>query len=182
MHNIPVNFQPTYDPFSVQPMRDELIAVGFEELYEPEDIDKAVNQNEGKTVFIMVNSVCGCAAGSARPGASLALQHKMIPDTLYTVFAGQEKAAVDRLRREHLADFPPSSPSMALFKNGEVIFMLHRYQIEGRSAGQIAEILTQVFEEHCTNQGPSISPEQFAQVEHAKACGSKIPLFKEESV
>lgn len=177
MQNIPLNFQPTYDPFAVQPMRDELVAVGFEELMEPEDIDKAIRENGDQTVFIMINSVCGCAAGSARPGASLALQHKTIPDKLYTVFAGQEKAAVERLRREHLNEFPPSSPSMALFKNGKALFMLHRYQIEGRSAEQIAEVLKQVFDEHCGNTGPSISPEQFAEVVHAKACGSKIPLF-----
>ncbi|MCA9741793.1 MAG: BrxA/BrxB family bacilliredoxin [Deferribacteres bacterium] len=177
MQNIPLSFQPTYDPFSVQPMRDELVAVGFDELMEPEDIDAAIQNNAGKSVFIVINSVCGCAAGSARPGASLALQHKTIPDKLYTVFAGQEKAAVDRLRRQYLSEFPPSSPAMALFKDGEAIFMLHRYQIEGRNAQQIAEILMQVFQEHCSNEGPSIPPEQFEKVVHAKACGSKIPLF-----
>ncbi len=177
MTQFPISAQPTYDPFAVQPMRDELVAVGFEELMTSEDVDDAISNSPDQTVFVMVNSVCGCAAGSARPGASMALQNSVIPDKLTTVFAGQEKLAVDRLRREHLGQFPPSSPCMALFKNGEVVFMLHRYEIEGRNAGQIAEILVQAFEEHCERPGPSIAPEDFAKVQHARACGSKIPMF-----
>lgn len=179
MNHFPIGMQPTYDPFAVQPMRDELIAVGFEELYTPEDVDRALTENPDRTVLVVINSVCGCAAGSARPGASLALQHKTIPDRLYTVFAGQEKEAVEHLRRKYLSEFPPSSPSMALFKNGEVVFMLQRYQIEGRTAEEIAEILKEVFDAHCSARGPSISPEQFAQVERARICGSKIPLFRD---
>jgi putative YphP/YqiW family bacilliredoxin len=166
-----------YDPEAVQPMRDELVAVGFTELLTPEEVDNAIKEKDDKTVLVMVNSVCGCAAGSARPGVSLALQHKTIPDKLYTVFAGMEREAVDRTR-QHIAGFPPSSPSIALFKNGELIYFMQRYDIEGRRKEQIAETLKEVFDEVCSNKGPSISPENFAKIEYAKMCGSKIPLFK----
>jgi putative YphP/YqiW family bacilliredoxin len=168
---------PMYDQNAVQPMRDELVAVGFEELLTPEDVDKAINDNDNKTVLVMINSVCGCAAGSARPGVSLALQNNIIPDKLYTGFAGQERDAVDRIR-QHINGFPPSSPSLALFKNGELIHFVPRMNIEGYSPEQIAANLKNVFNENCSAKGPSITPEQFAQVENAKSCGSKIPLFK----
>ncbi len=176
MFNI-ISRPPMYDPEAVQHMRDELVAVGFTELLSTEEVDKAVKVNDDKTVLVMVNSVCGCAAGSARPGVSMALQNKNIPDKLYTVFAGMEREAVDRAR-QYVSGFPPSSPSVALFKNGELIYFMQRYDIEGRSHKEIAATLTSVFDELCSNQGPSISPENFAQVIHAKMCGSKIPLFK----
>ena len=101
----------------------------------------------------MVNSVCGCAAGSARPGVSLALQNDVIPDKFYTGFAGQERDAVDRIRH-HISNFPPSSPSIALFKNGSLIYFMPRYEIEGRDALYIAEVLKDVFNEHCQASGP----------------------------
>ena len=168
---------PMYDPEAVQPMRDELVAVGFAELLTPEEVDKAVKVNDDETTLVMINSVCGCAAGSARPGVSLALQHKTIPDKLYTVFAGMEREAVDRAR-QYITNFPPSSPSIALFKNGELIYFMQRYDIEGRGKEEIAKALITTFDEHCSKKGPSISPEDFAKVEYAKMCGSKIPLFK----
>ena len=168
---------PMYDQDAVQPMRDELIAIGFEELLTAEDVDKAIKNNNDKTVLVMINSVCGCAAGSARPGISLALQNDIIPDKLYSGFAGQERDAVDRIR-QYIKDFPPSSPSIALFKNGELVHFVPRLNIEGYSAEQIANDLKNVFNQNCSAKGPSITPEQFAQVENAKACGSKIPLFK----
>jgi putative YphP/YqiW family bacilliredoxin len=169
---------PMYDQDAVQPMRDELIAVGFEELLTAEDVDNAIKNNDNKTVLVTINSVCGCAAGSARPGVSLALQSDIIPDKLYTGFAGQEKDAVERLR-QHIKDFPPSSPSIALFKNGELVHFMQRLNIEGYTAEQIAVNLKNIFNEHCSAKGPSITPDQFSQVIHAKQCGSKIPLFKE---
>lgn len=172
-----LNNQPTYDPVAVQPMRDELIAVGFQELQTVEDVDNAINQKDDKTVLLVINSVCGCAAGSARPGVCEALQNNVIPDRIVTGFAGQDKLAVAYVREKYLAQFPPSSPMMALFKNGEVVFLLPRHHIEGRSAQQIADILRQAFNEHCANEGPSITPEQYAQVVHARMCGSKIPRF-----
>ena len=167
---------PMYDQDAVQPMRDELVAVGFEELLTAKDADNAIKNNEDKTVLIFVNSVCGCAAGSARPGVSLALQNDIIPDKLYTGFAGQERDAVDRIR-QYIKGFPPSSPSIALFKNGEMIHFVPRLDIEGYSAEQIAANLKNVFNNHCSAKGPSITPEQFEQVQYAKSCGSNIPLF-----
>lgn len=167
---------PMYDQDAVQFMRDELVAVRFNELLTPEEVDNAINVKDDKTVLVMINSVCGCAAGSARPGVSLALQNTVIPDKIYTGFAGQERDAVDRIR-QYIKGFPPSSPSVALFKNGELIYFMQRMDIEGYSAEHISNTLKEVFNKMCTAQGPSITPEQFAQVMHAKACGSKIPLF-----
>lgn len=167
---------PMYDQNAVQPMRDELVAVGFSELLTPDEVDNAINTNDNKTTFVMINSVCGCAAGSARPGISLALQNDIIPDKLYSGFAGQERDAVDRIR-ELIGNLPPSSPSFALFKNGELIHIMHRHEIEGRMPQEISNYWREIFNQQCSNKGPSISPEQFEQVMHAKACGSKIPLF-----
>src|SRR4030066_1181608 len=118
MFNI-ISRSPMYDQDAVQPMRDELIAVGFKELLTVKDVDEALLVNDNKTTLVMINSVCGCAAGSARPGISLALQHTTIPDKLYTGFAGMEREAVDRIR-QYITNFPSSSPSIALFKNGEL--------------------------------------------------------------
>lgn len=172
-----VTRQPLYDVDAVQPMRDELVAVGLEELLTPEAVEAAINVKDDKTVLVVINSVCGCAAGGARPGVSLALQNKVIPDKLYTVFAGQDREAVAKTR-ELIKGFPPSSPSVALFKNGEVIHFTQRFDIEGYGPEQIADNLVSVFNKFCSAEGPSISPEDFGKVMHAKACGSKIPLFK----
>ncbi len=177
MFNI-ISRPPIYDQSAVQPMRDELIAVGFEELLSPEDVDKVITVKDDKVVLVMINSVCGCAAGSARPGVSLALQHSKIPDKLYTAFAGQERAAVDRVR-QLIENYPPSSPSIAIFKNGSLIYFMPRLAIEGNSAEYIADILIEAFDKYCTAQGPSISPDNFSKIMYAKQCGSKIPLFKE---
>ena len=174
MFNINNNV-PMYDPESVQPMRDELIYAGIHELKSAEEVDKALVE-DGKTKFVIINSVCGCAAGSARPGATLALQNKIIPDESFTVFAGQDKEAVQKFRSEYLGNFPPSSPSMALIKNKEILFFLPRHHIEGRTAEDIADILSAVFEEYCSAKGPSISADDYAKLVHARTCGSKIPL------
>ncbi len=176
MFNI-VSRPPIYDQDAVQPMRDELVAVGFEELKTPQDVDAAINVKDDKTVLVMINSVCGCAAGSARPGVSLALQHETIPDKLYTGFAGQERDAVDKIR-SYIKNFPPSSPSVALFKNGELIYFMPRLEIEGRYPEEIAEDLKQIFDKLCSNKGPSINPEYYSKIVYAKQCGSKIPLFE----
>lgn len=169
---------PLYDQDAVQPMRDALIAVGFTELLSPQDVDDAINVQDDKTVLVMINSVCGCAAGSARPGVSLALQHSVIPDRLVTGFAGQEREAVDKIR-QYIGNFPPSSPSIAIFKNGKLLYFMQRYNIEGRSSAEIAEDLREAFDELCIKQGPSIPPEVFEKVTYAVQCGSKIPLYKE---
>jgi len=167
---------PMYDQNAVQHMRDELIAVGFAELLNKEEVDSAINNNDDKTILIMINSVCGCAAGSARPGISQALQNDIIPDKLFTGFAGQEKEAVEKIR-EYIGGYAPSSPSVALFKNGKVIHFMQRHEIEGKMPEEISDYWKGLFNEHCSNKGPSISPENFAEVMHAKSCGSKIPLF-----
>jgi putative YphP/YqiW family bacilliredoxin len=158
-------------------MRDELIAVGFEELLTPEEVDRVLENDDEETVLVLINSVCGCAAGSARPGVSVALQHNIIPDRFVTVFAGQDKAAVAHLRQQYLNEFPPSSPSVALMKNSKVLYILQRHEIEGRSPEEIVDKLTVIFEQQCNKKGPSISPEDYAQLVHAVACGSKIPVF-----
>jgi putative YphP/YqiW family bacilliredoxin len=167
---------PMYDQNAVQPMRDALLAVGLSELLTAKDVEEAIDIEDNKTALVIINSVCGCAAGSARPGISLALQNEIIPDKLYTGFAGQEKDAVNRIRLQ-LDGFPPSSPCIALFKDGKVLHFMHRHQIEGRTAEEISNEWKDIFNQHCSNKGPSISPENFAEVNHAVACGSKIPLF-----
>lgn len=167
---------PIYDPEAVQPMRDELIFVGFEEATTPQKVEDYLSVQNDQTVFVMINSVCGCAAGSARPAAALSLQNKIIPDKLVTVFAGQDRDAIDHLREKYLSNTAPSSPFMALFKNGELLYAVPRYNIEGRDAEDIADELKSVFEKFCGKQGPSISPEKYAELVHAVSCGSKIPL------
>lgn len=167
---------PIYDPEAVQPMRDELTAAGFLEMLTPADVDAFVGKKEG-TVLVMINSVCGCAAGSARPGVTLALQNNIIPDRIVTVFAGQDRDAVDHLRNNYLPNIPPSSPFMALFKNGELVFLMQRMNIEGKTAEMVADELISAFNQHCTKTGPSVSKEQYEAILHAKACGSKIPKY-----
>jgi len=169
---------PMYDPNAVQPMRDELVAVGFKELLTSEQVENSLNVNDDKVKLVFINSVCGCAAGSARPGVSLALQNNKIPDDLFTVFAGQERDAVDKVR-SMITEYPPSSPSVALFKNGKLIYFMQRLDIEGRTPEQIANELVENFNEYCTADGPSVSPEHFEKVMFAKQCGSKIPLYNE---
>lgn len=167
-------YAPTYDQDAVQPMRDELIAVGFEELLTPEQVDEVFTGKE-EAVLLVINSVCGCAAGNARPGAMLALQNSRIPDRLTTVFAGQEKLAVARAR-EFLTGIPASSPCIALLKNGQLLEILERRHIESQDAHQVASILANWFDEHCTRSGPSIPAEEFERISPFKACGSSIPL------
>jgi len=130
----------------VKPMREDLTSVGFEELHTVEQVDKAITK-EG-TTLVVVNSVCGCAAANARPGARLSLQNAKRPDRLVTVFAGVDVEATNKAR-EYMIPFPPSSPSMALFKNGELVHMLERHHIEGRPAELIAENLMDAYNEYC---------------------------------
>ena len=135
-----------YPEYLVAPMRDELTRVGFEELKDADAVKSAI-ESEG-TVFVMVNSVCGCAAANARPAARIATQNGKHPDKLVTVFAGMEKEAVDQARN-YMMPFPPSSPAMALFKDGKLVHMIERHQIEGRPAQMIADNLIGAFEQYC---------------------------------
>jgi putative YphP/YqiW family bacilliredoxin len=130
----------------VKPMEAELTAAGFQDLHSAEAVENAIKA-EG-TTLVVVNSVCGCAARNARPGAKMSLDNAKKPDHLITVFAGVDKEAVDAAR-QHMFPFPPSSPSMALFKNGELVHMLERHHIEGRPAELIAENLQDAFNEFC---------------------------------
>ena len=130
----------------VKPMREDLTNVGFEELHTTEAVDKAIAQKG--TTLLVVNSVCGCAAANARPGARMSLQNAKRPTNLVTVFAGVDKEATDKAR-EYMIPFPPSSPCMALFKDGELVHMLERHHIEGRPAELISENLMDAYNEHC---------------------------------
>ena len=130
----------------VKPMREDLTNIGFEELHTVQDVDAAIAK-EG-TTLVVVNSVCGCAAANARPGARISLQNTKSPDNLVTVFAGVDIEAT-HIKKKIMIPFPPSSPSMALFKNGELVHMLERHHIEGRPAELIAENLVDAFNEYC---------------------------------
>ena len=136
-----------YPEQMVAPMRQDLAQEGFTELRTAEEVQNLLGTEKG-TVLVVVNSVCGCAAGNARPGATAAVKNAKKPDHITTVFAGVDKDAVAKAR-EFMIPFPPSSPCIALFKDGEVVHMLERHHIEGRAAGAIAENLMAAFDEFC---------------------------------
>jgi putative YphP/YqiW family bacilliredoxin len=136
-----------YDPMLVQPMREELTRLGVQELRNTAEVDAFMGQKQG-TAMIVVNSVCGCAAGQARPGVRLALQSDVKPDRVATVFAGQDLDATGRAR-DYFKQFPPSSPSIALFKDGQVVHFVPRHQIEGRDALTLANGLVAAFQKYC---------------------------------
>jgi putative YphP/YqiW family bacilliredoxin len=138
-----------YPEIMIRPMREDLTRLGVEELRSAQDVDNAVQNNQG-TLMVVVNSICGCAAGKARPGVALALQHSVKPDKVATVFAGADIEATDRAR-SYFTGYGPSSPSIAILKNGDLVYMLERRQIEGRDATQIADELTQAFDKHCAS-------------------------------
>ncbi|HTR81034.1 MAG TPA: BrxA/BrxB family bacilliredoxin [Bacteroidota bacterium] len=137
-----------YDPVLIQPFRDDLTRVGIRELRTAAEVDDVLNQKKG-TVLVVVNSVCGCAAGRARPAITQALQHANKPDVLTSVFAGQDMEATARAR-EWFGQIPPSSPSVALFKDGELVHFIPRFRIENRDAQAIAADLTSAFDEYCS--------------------------------
>lgn len=137
-----------YPDFFVEPMRQELTLLGVDELRTPEAVDRIVGDRNG-TLMIVVNSVCGCAAGKARPAVGLALRHATRPDRVVSVFAGFDIEATERARR-YLTGYPPSSPSIALFRNGILVHMLERSQIENRDAEAIAADLTRAFDRFCS--------------------------------
>jgi len=130
----------------VKPMREELTQVGFRELATAEEVDQALET--AGTALVVVNSICGCAAANARPGVCISLDHSKTPDRLYTVFAGVDREATDQARAR-MIPFPPSSPSIALFKDGELVHMIERHHIEGRPAMLIAENLKEAYSDHC---------------------------------
>lgn len=137
-----------YPPEMVKPMKSDLTQVGFKELLSADDVDNAVKDND-ETLLIVVNSVCGCAAGNMRPGVKLALKNENAPANLATVFAGVDTEAVSQARKYFLP-YPPSSPSIGLFKNGKLVHFLERHHIEGGTAEMIAENLKSAFDEYCS--------------------------------
>ena len=136
-----------YNPALVTPMREEMTRMGARELSTAADVDGALGDQRG-TMLVFVNSVCGCAAGNARPALKLALQHAVRPSQVVTVFAGQDLDATARAR-QYFADYQPSSPSMALLRDGEVVHFVHRHQIEGRAPQAVAADLMAAFDRHC---------------------------------
>lgn len=135
-----------YPEIMIKPMREELTRLGVEELRTPADVDQTLNSKG--TVMVVVNSICGCAAGKARPGIAMALQHETKPDKVATVFAGADIEATEKARN-YFTGYPPSSPSIALLKDGQLVYMMQRSQIEGRGPHEIAQELTSAFDQHC---------------------------------
>jgi len=170
---------PIYDPVAVEPLWQELAAVGVEPLTTPEQVDQVLSGNPG-TALVIVNSVCGCAAGQARPGVMLALQNGLIPDRSVTVFAGVDRDAVERART-HMSAYRPSSPSIGMFKDGAQVFMLERTDLQQMNEEQVSDALRKAFDAHCTRPGPSIDREKFEQIRPYQGCGSTIPLMSERS-
>ncbi|MBI4557716.1 MAG: BrxA/BrxB family bacilliredoxin [Candidatus Hydrogenedentes bacterium] len=166
---------PLYDPEAVRPMWEELARVGVKPLTNPEEVDGALGQPQG-TVMLVINSVCGCAAGACRPGVMLALQNNVIPDRLVTVFAGVDTEATQRAR-EYMDGIPPSSPNVVFFKDGKPLHVLQRQHIERMNPVEVANNLIEFFNQHCTAQGPSIPPDEFERIEPVQQCGSSIPLY-----
>lgn len=169
--------RPLYDLDSVRHMWEELENIGVRSLRTPGEVDEAIRNKKG-TTLVVINSVCGCAAGHARPGIGLALQHGIIPDNLFTVFAGVNRDATQRAR-EYMDGFTPSSPSVALFKNGELVYMLHRKQIETLDAGGVASELIRAFDAFCSAKGPSVPKEKFENNFGPARCSSTIPKYQE---
>ena len=170
---------PIYDPEAVAPMWQELASVGVVPLTTPEQVDQVLGTGSG-SALVIVNSVCGCAAGQARPGAMLALQNAVIPDRSVTVFAGVDRDAVERARH-YMTGYPPSSPCMGLFKDGKLVFMLQRTDLQRMDEEQVSAALRMAFDEHCTKAGPSIDSETFKQIRPYQGCGSQIPLMSRHS-
>lgn len=137
-----------YPEIMIRPMREELTRLGVDELRTAQSVDEALTSTPG-TVMLVVNSICGCAAGKARPGVALALQHSRRPSRVVTVFAGADIEATERAR-EFLKGYPPSSPSIAILKDGSPLYMLERREIEGKDPSQIARELTLAFDQHCS--------------------------------
>lgn len=137
-----------YDEMIVGPMRQELTRLGIQETRTAQDVDAVLGDKKG-TVLVVVNSVCGCAAGNARPAVAQALKHSTLPDKMITVFAGNDREATQRAR-EYFTGIRPSSPAIALLRDGQLVKMLERHQIEGRDAETIANDLTQAFDQYCT--------------------------------
>jgi bacilliredoxin len=165
-----------YDREAVQWMWEELEQCGVKSLTTDAEVDSAL-QKPG-TTLVVVNSVCGCAAGAARPGITRALQSNVIPDHLTAVFAGVDTEATERARA-HMPKIPPSSPAVAIFKDGVLVYSLERRHIQLMNVAEVSAELERAFRQHCTGKGPSVSPEVYRKSAHALQCGSTIPRIIE---
>lgn len=162
-----------YPKEMVQPMREELTRLGVEELRTADEVDAAFDEAQEDTMLLVINSVCGCAAGNARPAVAMAREAEVQPDQYVTVFAGQDLEATERAR-EYLAGIPPSSPFMALFKEGQPVYVIERKHIEGRSANAIAQDLVNAFQDYCTEEEPPSDAPSRPDVS-AKEGGNGLP-------
>ena len=167
---------PMYDLEQVRPMWEELTNVGLKALTTQAGVESVLGKSEG-TVLCVVNSVCGCAAGNARPGVGLALQGEVIPDELVTVFAGVDQEAVASARG-YMSEVQPSSPCIALFENGKAVHILERRHIERMTAVDIANDLSKAFQAHCSRKGPSVPREVFENNDSANRCGSSLDPYQ----
>jgi putative YphP/YqiW family bacilliredoxin len=143
------NQGPSYSEILVRPYREELTGAGFEELLTPEQVEHALNRHDKQVVLVVLNSVCGCSARVGRPGTLLSLLHGKVPDHLVTIFAGMEKEAVSWFREKYLEGLTPSSPNIAIFRDGDLLHILHRHQIERMTATEIAADLKAAFDRFC---------------------------------
>jgi putative YphP/YqiW family bacilliredoxin len=143
-----------YPDAMVDPMREELTRLGVDELKTADEVDAAFADADDETMLLVINSVCGCAAGNARPAVAMAREADAQPDRYVTVFAGVDEKATDRVREQYLAGIPPSSPFLALFRDGQPVYIVERKHIEGRSANAIAADLVEAFEAYCTDEAP----------------------------
>ena len=176
LKNLMNDSEPGYPPAIVQPCRDELTAVGFKELLTPADVDAALDKKDDKIILVVLNSVCGCSARSARPGTVLSLLNRVVPDEYVTLFAGMDKAAVSHFRTKYVEGISPSSPNIFLFQNGKFLYILHRYQIEGKNAMGIVRDLTTEYDKFCTKVN---SREGIEQLE--SYIGNRYPASIESS-
>ena|SRR5882724_5299398 len=179
LNSLMANEGPSYPEQIAAPYREELVQSGFEQLLTPEDVENALNKQDDKVTLVVLNSVCGCAARVGRPGAILSLFNKVVPDKLVTVFAGMEKDAVTHFRQKYLAGITPSSPNIALFKNGQLIHILQRYQIERMGAGDIAGDLVNVYDTHSNKEQSTDTIEQLRQVFIEKYKADPLQLSNE---
>jgi len=146
------NAGPSYSEIIVKPYREELVQAGFEQILTVMEVEQALNRQDDLTQLVVLNSVCGCSARVGRPGAIMSLLNRQVPDLLYTLFAGMEKEAVTWFRQNYLPGLTPSSPNIALFKNGQMLHILHRHQIERMTATDIAGTLSEWYGESCNRQ------------------------------
>ncbi len=164
-----------YPKAMVDPMREELTRLGVDELRTADAVDAAFEEADDETMLLVINSVCGCAAGNARPAVAMAREADAQPDRYVTVFAGQDEEATERVREQYLAGIPPSSPFLALFHDGQPVYIVERKHIEGRSANAIAADLVDAFEAYCSNEEPPSDAPTRPEADSSAEAGDGLP-------